>query len=306
MGGQVYARRDVLRLGAGALALAGCRTGLGRGREGVPPLRVVFYTDVHASPDGDTPRALAMAAAAINAAEPDLVIGGGDFVTGGFTASAPTMAPRWDAYMAMRDALVAPHYPVLGNHDLVAAVPDDGSSPAADPRRVFRERFRVAHTAYAFDVAGRHFVVLDSVDVVGGELGYRGWVNDAQLAWLGEDLARVAPTTPIVVATHLPLVTEFFAGELVAPANRVIVNADAVLARFAWHRLVLVLQGHLHVHEEILRGGTVFLTGGAIAGGWWRGPWRGTAEGFAVVTLAADRVDCRYVSYGWRAPALRT
>jgi 3',5'-cyclic AMP phosphodiesterase CpdA len=300
-------RRHVLRVGAGAVLLAGC--GLGPGHALRPrsrrPLRLVFYTDVHARADGDTPRALALAARAINAARPDLIVAGGDLVTGGFNASAAAMAPHWDAYMAMHDALTGDRHVVIGNHDLVAAAPQDGSPPAADPRSVFRSRFRLARTFYAFDAGGHHFIVLDAIDVVGGDLGYRGWVGTEQLAWLDADLARVGPDTPIVLATHMPLVTAFFGATegatAAAPANRVVVNSRAVLDRFARHRLVLVLQGHLHVREEVRWRGTTFLTGGAIAGGWWRGPFHGTPEGFNVVTLDDGRVDCRYVGYGWTA-----
>jgi hypothetical protein len=39
------------------------------------------------------------------------------------------------------------------------------------------------------------------------------------------------------------------------------------------------------------------VTGGAIAGGWWRGAWHGTPPGFSVVTLDDDRAACAYVGY---------
>src|SRR5687767_5384597 len=162
-------RRDVLRLAAGAALLAGCGAGRRRGGLAPPtardPLRLVFYTDVHARPDDEGRRALARVAGAINAERADLVIGGGDYVSDGLTSSAAVMRPRWDAFMALHDALIGERHAVLGNHDLVAALPADGSPPAPDPRREFRARFGRDATYYAFDYAGRHFVMLDAIDV---------------------------------------------------------------------------------------------------------------------------------------------
>lgn len=301
-------RRDVLRLAAGAALLAGCGARRGRtARTRAPalrPLRLVFYTDVHARPDAEGRRVLARVAAAIDAEGAALVIGGGDYVADDAGASAGDARPDWDAFMTMYDALGGERHAVLGNHDLVGAFPADGTPPAADPRREFRRRFGRPATYDAFDHAGRHFVLLDSIQVIGGSLGYRGWIDDAQLAWLDADLARVAPTTPIVVATHMPLLTAFYAATegatAAAPANRVIVNSREVLARFAGHRLQLVLQGHLHVWEEIRWRGTTFVTGGAVAGGWWRGAFHGTPPGFTVVTLFDDRVACEYRAYDVR------
>lgn len=109
--------------------------------------------------------------------------------------------------------------------------------------------------------------------------------------------------TPIVLVTHLPLLTSFFqatAGhEEAAPRNRVVVNHREVLDCFARHRLHLVLQGHLHVNEMVRWRGTTFITGGAICGSWWRGRWHGTDAGFGVLTLRPNRVDWEYKEIGW-------
>jgi 3',5'-cyclic AMP phosphodiesterase CpdA len=298
-------RRELLRGGiaAGALlaggGLAACAT-LRPRRRG---LRLVFYSDVHARPEFDTPLALARAAEAINARRPDLVFAGGDLITDGFQSSYETVAPRWDVYMAFHRSIRAEVHPALGNHDLVAAIPEDGSAPSPDPRAVFRERFGLERTYRSFDALGTHFVLLDSVEIVGGELKYEGRIGPEQLDWLERDLARVARGTPVVVVLHIPLLTAFYAategGTAAAPRNRVVVNNREVLARFAGRRVPLVLQGHLHAKEMVRWQETTFVTGGAISGKWWRGAWFGTNPGFCVVELDGDRVACEYVEYGW-------
>jgi hypothetical protein len=103
----------------------------------------------------------------------------------------------------------------------------------------------------------------------------------------------------------VPLLTGFYqatvGGVEAAPRNRVVVNNRDVLGRFEGRNLILVLQGHLHVDEMLRWRNTTFITGGAVSGKWWRGPWHGTREGFGVVTLREDRVEWRYVNYGWEA-----
>lgn len=269
------------------------------------PLRLVFYSDVHARVEWETPRALAMATEAINARKPDLVVANGDLITDGFQSSAATVAPRWDEYMKMHEGIEADVYPAIGNHDLVAAIPEDGTPPAEDPRAVFRERFHLQRTFYQFDAAGYRFFVLDSIEVTGGELKYRGWIGDEQQQWLSSELSRLPRTAPIVLVIHVPLLTSFYAATrgstFAAPENRVVVNNREVLGLFREHDLVLVLQGHLHAKELIRWRDTTFICGGALSGKWWRGDWFGTNPGFNVVTLRGRHVDWEYVEYGWKA-----
>lgn len=298
-------RRFLIGLGAGGLSLVSCGRASWPARGSGKTLRLVFYTDVHARTEWETPVALAQATQAINASKPDLVLAGGDLITDGFQSSAATVAPRWDVYVKMHQGIEADVYPAIGNHDLVAAIPEDGTPPADDPRAVFRQRLAVERTFYAFDAAGYHFFVLDSIEVIGGELKYRGWIGEEQQEWLRSELSRLPRTTPLVVVLHIPLLTTFFGATKgatsLAPANRVVVNNREVLKLFAEHNLVLVLQGHLHAKELIRWRDTTFITGGAICGKWWRGDWFGTREGFNMVTLSGDRVDWEYREYGWTA-----
>ncbi|MDH3685546.1 MAG: metallophosphoesterase [Myxococcales bacterium] len=280
-----------------ALLLVGCATS-------EPSLRLVFYSDVHARTEWETPLALERVRDAINAEQPDLVIATGDLITDGFEAASPAeVSARWDEYLELHHGIEAEVHVAIGNHDLVAANPEDGSPPAADPRAVARERLGLERTYYTFEQSGYRFFLLDSTEVTGGELQYRGFIGEEQLAWLETELASVARETPIVVALHIPLLTSFYSategGTFAAPPNRVLVNNREVLALFEQHNLVLVLQGHLHAKELIRWRDTTFITGGAVCGRWWRGAWFGTEPGYNVVTLEGNRVEWDYIEYGW-------
>jgi 3',5'-cyclic AMP phosphodiesterase CpdA len=268
-------------------------------------LRLVFYTDVHARTEWETPTALMMAADAINAQGADLVLGGGDLIEGGFNSTPGEIAPRWDDYMAMHSAIEGEHHAAIGNHDLVGALPKDGSPPTADPRLEYKRRLGLTRTYRSFDALGYRVMLLDSVRISDGEHKYHGWVSLEQREWIKEELWRLPTGTPIVLVTHIPLMTAFFSATkgttFQAPPNRVVVNNTEVLALFAEHNLVLVLQGHLHVSEMLRWRDTTFITGGAICAKWWRGPHLGTEEGFNAITLRRNRVEWEYIDYGWDA-----
>ena len=268
-------------------------------------LKLVFFSDVHARTEWGTPEALSLAADAINAEEPDLIIACGDLITDGFQSSAETVAPRWHTYMQFHDALEADTYAVLGNHDLVAAIPEDGTEASIDPRGIFREKFGLDQTYYSFDAGGYHFMVLDSINVLGEKAKYQGLIGPEQMAWIRDDLGKVANDTPIVVALHIPLLTAFYqatsGGTASTPVGRVIVNNVDVFDLFRDHNLLLVLQGHLHVKELLRWKDTTFINGGALSGKWWRGSYFDTPEGYNVVTLKGNEIDWEFKSYGWVA-----
>jgi len=301
-------RKFLNNLIAGFALLAGggsIQTSCSRRESDKGSLRLVYYTDVHARTEWDTPGAMALAADAINARKADLVIAGGDLITDGFQSSAAKVAPRWDAYMKLHQAIKADVYPAMGNHDLVAANPTDGTPAADNPRAVYMDRMGLERTYYSFTAAGYHFIILDSIQVTGDEYQYQGIIRPQQLEWLKQNLTTVPNDTPIIMVTHIPLLTAFFSASngatYAARPNRVIVNNREVLKTFEDHNLILVLQGHLHVNEMIKWQNTTFITGGAVCGKWWRGAWYGTEEGFYDITLNGNQVECTYIDYGWDA-----
>lgn len=270
-------------------------------------LRLVFFTDIHTRLEWETPDALALAADEIARVGADLILCGGDCITDGFDARPEEVAPRWKAYLAnLHHRLPAGPVTALGNHDLVGAMPKDGGPPEANPRLEFLYHLGLERTWYSLDAGGCRIFVLDGIEVTpGGRYPYRGWIPPEQHNWLRARLRETDPAQPLIVMTHMPLMTGFFQATegpaAPVPSNRGIMNARETLDLFRNHHLALVLQGHLHVDEMLRWGRTTFITGGAVCGKWWRGAWQGTPEGFGVLTLHAGRVDWEYRTYGWTA-----
>lgn len=268
-------------------------------------LKLVFFTDIHARNEWETPAALLQAAAAINAVQPDLVLCGGDMIAEGYILTPDMAAERWGVYRAMHDAIRPEPIVVIGNNDLTGIEPPPGYEPAADPRAAARHYLHLERTYRSFDLHGYHFILLDSIEVTRDELKYRGFIDAEQMAWLRDDLAQVPRERPIILVSHMPLLTGFYQMteglESPVPSNRGLVNNREVLAACERHRLLAVLQGHLHVNELLRWRGTTFITGGAVCGKWWRGDFHGTEPGFGVLHLHPDRVDWVYHGYGWEA-----
>jgi len=302
-------RRDFLgKLIAGfALLAGGCSKKVAwpvRGSE-KGSVRFVFYTDIHARTEWATPEAMARAARAINEQKGDVLIAGGDLITEGFESSAARVAHRWDAYLQMHRAIQGDIFPVIGNHDLVAANPQDGTPAAENPRRTYLTHMGLDRTYYSFNAVGYHFVILDSIQVTGDQYEYQGMIGPEQLEWLRGDLSKTPHCTPTVIVTHIPLHTAYYSAThgstFAAKKNRVVVNNREVLKIIQNHNVILVLQGHLHVKELIRWRNTAFILGGAVCGRWWRGAWHGTEEGFNIITLTGNHVGCEYIDYGWEA-----
>ena len=134
---------------------------------------------------------------------------------------------------------------------------------------------------------------------------YKGFIDNEQIEWIKSDLAKVKKDTPIVISTHIPFITsmtQVYGGSLEANAESIVViNSKEVLELFNHHNLKLVLQGHLHMLEDIYVKGIHFITGGAVSGKWWEGPNKETEEGFLLIKIKkeSDTFEWEYIDYGW-------
>ena len=61
---------------------------------------------------------------------------------------------------------------------------------------MFERHFGASY--YSFDHKGWHFMVLNTIDVKGKR--YIGLVNDKEIEWIKQDLAKVDKSTPIAIA----------------------------------------------------------------------------------------------------------
>ncbi|MBB2155329.1 metallophosphoesterase [Gluconacetobacter diazotrophicus] len=301
-------RRSFLALGAG-LAL----TGTGGAFASVPsrpPLRAhepftfLFITDTHLQPELNANSGCHMAFAKAQSVPADFAIQGGDHVFDALGVNAGRATMLMDLYKRTADDLTLPVHHTIGNHDCFGVYTQSGARPT-DPlygKKYFEDSF--GRLYYAFDHKGVHVVVLDSIGIT-ADRAYEGRIDAVQLAWLAKDLAAQPEGTPIIVVTHIPLVTavEDYAAPPARPAAHhglSVVNAYEVLPLFDRYNVIGVFQGHTHILERIDWHGVPYITGGAVSGNWWHGTRYGTPEGFMVVDVANGTVKTRYETYGFQ------
>lgn len=156
-------------------------------------------------------------------------------------------------------------YSVMGNHDHDPTAMNDIDA-GAEWRRFVGPEY------YSFDKGGVHFVVLDDEEIVDngptlskdGECVYKNKVRQPQMEWLRKDLERVAPSTPVLLAIHAPL--------LPSPGMEAewrLVNGAELAALLAKFDHVEITSGHTHISYAAEKGNLYETNYGAVCGSWW-------------------------------------
>lgn len=310
-------RRELIGRGAllGAGVLAAALPPPTQARAAGGSFTFLHYTDIHVEPELRATQGFGKAVDAMKRAVPGAAFAlcGGDLV---FDANAVPLARAshlYDLYEEQSLRLGVPIHHCLGNHDIFALGSVEGGTPADDPhagKALFLARTGLKQTYYSFNHGGWHFAVLDTVQITTtptGDRSWRGFVDDAQMAWLAADLEKAGKATPTVLLVHMPLlcaINQYTLGTTEPTRDKLIVaNGKAVKELIQPYNVKAVLQGHTHVVEEIAYLGTRYVSAGAVCGNWWKG-WRLGVhpEGFTVCTAHANGdFDWRYVPYDWKA-----
>ena len=302
-----FTRRKFLAVtGASGLSLALYQPLVEAGENRTPAdFTFLFLTDTHLQPELNAAQGCAQCFKKARTIRSDFAIQGGDHVFDSLGVGRERATSLYDLYAKTEQDLGMKLHHTLGNHDCLGVYPDSGVL-RNDPlygKKIFEDRF--GKTYYSFDHKDVHFVVLDSIGIT-DDGAYEGRVDAVQLDWLTADLKALRPGTPIVVSTHIPLVTAF-SSYAPPPASDpkhhslTVANANEVMARFAGHNLLAVLQGHLHINETVIWKDVPYITSGAVSGNWWHGTRLGTPEGFTVVRIENGKLSTRYETYGFRS-----
>jgi Icc protein len=159
-------------------------------------------------------------------------------------------------------------YSVIGNHD-VFGVSSKSGIPQTDShygKKMFEERIGSRYSS--FDHKGWHFVLLDSIGTKPAGRDFIGYVDEEQLAWLKSDLANIRPGTPLVVVTHVPLISgvmQIVPDPWKTAETYLTTNAREVLELLWPYQPKAVLQGHTHIREKVTYRDCQFITSGAVS-----------------------------------------
>lgn len=262
----------------------------------------VFMTDIHIQPELNAEEGFQQAVEKANQLGPDFVITGGDLVMDVMDQPYERADMLYKMYLKNMDLFDMPVYNTMGNHENYGVAMEAGIDREHPEYEEGMFEKRIGDRYASFDYKGWHFMLLDSI-IPTEDYSYIGWIDEEQMEWIKEDLKQVLPETPIVISTHIPLLSVFpqLRGNPIGDKKSALVvnNAREVLTLFKNHNLKLVLQGHLHYVEDISVGGIRFITAGAVSANWWEGPRDGTEEGFALIKVKDDSFTWEYIDFGW-------
>lgn len=263
----------------------------------------VFFTDCHLEPELSGAEGCVKCFHQINSAKADFCISGGDQVFDVCEQDLNRAHTLFKLYQQTeKNELEGKVYYTVGNHDVIGINQKSPVEPGDQEygKRLYQDYFGKLY--YSFDHKGWHFIVLDSIGIEYYKI-FRAQFDEEQLAWLKADLAGVAPTTPIVVVTHVPIATVLgtISHRQARGPGPIASNSYAVHELLAGHNLKAILQGHLHVWQKSEYQGVQYLISGAVSGAWWEGPMHGTPEGYTLCQIRGDQIHLSYVTYPWTA-----
>lgn len=312
-------RRSLLKQG-GLLTLLGGLTGFssfanetetGTDKKKKKVLRFAHLTDVHMESELRAPEGLATCLHHLQSHKdaPSFILSGGDSIFDALKQPKDKVDQQWKLWHGIwKSENSLPIEYCIGNHDCW------GMGEKSDPlygKKYALQQMQLAKPYRSFDKAGWHFIVLDSIQTKADGSWYTCQLDDEQFAWLEQDLANTPANTPVVVASHAPIVS----AATVVVDNKVKGDQGYVLGLGSMHtdaaRIValfdkypnvkLCLSGHIHLYEQIQYNGVTYISNGAVSGNWWKGIRYKTDNGYAIVNLYNDgSFDNEYITYGWK------
>ena len=269
-------------------------------------LRVAHITDVHIFDKLDAPRHFADCLQHLQKQTPavDLVLNGGDCVFDMNKENLDVIGAQWKLQQSiMRSDCSLPIHYVLGNHDVWWNEQDKGQ--ALYGKKYSMDQLGLSVPYYSFERAGWKFILLDSVHLDVDGTWYIGKLGDDQLQWLEGELNATNPQTPVLLLSHIPILTstvlvadnvvnrwEITGGEMHTD------TAKIISLLYKHPNVKLCLSGHIHLREKLVYDNLTFLCNGAVSGCWWKGNNRETAPGYGLIDLYDDGTfDEKYVLY---------
>ncbi len=261
-GPQLHTRREMIRLGAGALLGAALPRGLaaesGSGRFRFVVVNDLHYRDVRCGPWFER------VAQSIRSQRPAFVMLAGDLSESGTAA-------QLGAIHEIFRPLPFPVHAVVGNHDC------DDSDNFCAYKQIYGSRFN-----YRFDHGGWQFLAFDSTQ--GGHV-YRTKISTDTISWLDQTLPSVSRDKPLVVLTHFPLGRNWLRP----------MNAHLVLERLRGYELQAALGGHWHGLTDREEQGVHLSTGRCCS--WWRDNHDGSPlKGYALCHVEDGKMRHEFVA----------
>ena len=261
-----------------------------------PVLRIAHLTDVHLKNEFDAPAKFIRCLHHVQKQMPkvDMILNGGDIVFDMNKESISTINDQWKLYKGiMKEENSIPAVYCLGNHDIWWNENNKGQSVYG--KQYALDQLQMAKPYYSFEKNGWKFIVLDSVHLDIDDTWYIGKLGDEQFTWLENELKNTRSDMPVMVLSHIPILTatlmiednivnkwEMLGGDMHTDTSKII-NLF-----YQYPNVKICLSGHIHMRDKVEYNHVTYICNGAVSGAWWKGNRRQTLPGYGVLDLFAD------------------
>ena len=288
-------RRSLLK-GLGAAALTPSLSFIPKPKKDTPVLRVAHITDVHLKNDLGAPKKFERCLHHIQQHSPkvDLILNGGDIVFDMNKEKRSDIDAQWKLMeMMMKNENDIPVKYCLGNHDIWWN--EDSKNEIFYGKQYSLDRLELKEPYYSFKQNGWKFIILDSTHQDIDDTWYIGKLGDRQMQWLTTELKNTPKKTPIVIMSHIPILTsvlmiqdnvvnrwEFLGGDMHTDC------AELTNLFYEYSNIKLCLSGHIHIRDKVVYNDVTYICDGAVSGAWGNGILRQTKPGYGLIDLYAD------------------
>jgi len=298
-------RRTVLK-SIGGLLLAPSIVLGNTGSKKKPGLRIAHLTDVHLKNKFDAPAKFAKCLQHVQSQNPkvDFILNGGDIVFDMNKENIDTINEQWTLVKSILKAEnnLPVHY-CLGNHDIWWNENNKGQTFYG--KQYALDQLELVKPYYSFIKGGWKFIILDSVHLDIDDTWYIGKLGEEQFNWLAQELQATDPAIPVLILSHIPILTavlmieDNIVNKWEMTGGDMHTDTSKIISLFYKHPNVkLCLSGHIHLRDKVVYNNVTYLCNGAVSGAWWEGNRRETAPGYGVLDLYADGTfEEKYVNY---------
>ncbi|WP_214653018.1 metallophosphoesterase family protein [Mucilaginibacter segetis] len=261
-----------------------------------PVLRVGHLTDIHLKDEFSAPARFTSCLQHMQQQSPrvDFILNGGDVVFDMNKENLGTISKQWQLYNSVMQAQCSlPVKYCLGNHDIWWNENDRGE--ALYGKEFAMNQLGLQSPYYSFIQNGWKFILLDSVHLDIDGTWYIGKLGEAQFSWLENELNNTDKDMPVLVLSHIPILTaanlieDDIVNKWVMLGGDMHTDTAKIISLFYKHPNVkLCLSGHIHLREKLIYNNVAYICNGAVSGAWWEGNRRETAPGYGIIDLYAD------------------
>ena len=298
-------RRSAIKNIAG-LFLAPSLSRFDQPQERKQALKIAHLTDIHLKDELNAPARFVKCLKHMQGQTPkvDIVLNGGDTVFDMNKENITTIDKQWKLYKSVMQAECSlPVQYCLGNHDIWWNEQSKGDTFYGKKHSM--EQLGLSKPYYSFQKAGWKIIVLDSVHLDIDQTWYIGKLGDKQYVWLENELQTTNPQVPVLVLSHIPILTatnlieDDIVNKWVMLGGDMHTDTSKIIKLFyKYPNVKLCLSGHIHLREKLIYNNVTYICNGAVSGAWWNGNRRETAPGYGLIDLYTDgSFTEQYINY---------